>query len=548
VEDTGAEQSTRGGAPGRLDAATQAVLDELAQDDVVARIWRHDTTVWHGDGPDPGEIANRLGWLSAPGDMRAAVEELESLAADLREEGVRHAVLLGMGGSSLCPEVLRTSFESSPGSPELIVLDSTAPEWVAAVERAIDPAKTVFIVSSKSGTTTEVMSFYSYFRGVVEGAVGGAAGRHFIAVTDPGSHLGEVAREQGFRAIFRADPNVGGRYSAFTHFGLVPAAIMGLDLGTLLGRAERAATASGAGVAAEANRGARLGAQLAGNYREGRDKLTFITSPGVASFGLWGEQLLAESTGKDGRGILPIAGEPFVSPEQYGDDRVFAYLRLEGDDNEAADAHADALTAAGREVLRRPLEDIYDLGAEFYRWEFATAVVGAAIGIHPFNQPNVQESKDATNRVLAGYARTGELPAARDGSLTELLAATPADGYVAIMAYIHETDAVAQALDGLRRAILEKHGFATTLGYGPRFLHSTGQLHKGGKPNGAFLQLVQPPGADMPIPTAGYGFATLVAAQARGDMEALEGRGRPAARIDLGAVPATAIEELTKEV
>ncbi len=548
MDDTSLERPARVAAPGRLDAATQAVLDELARDDVVARIWRHDGTVWHGDGPDPGEITNRLGWLTAPGDMRAAVEELESLADNLRAEGARHAVLLGMGGSSLCSEVLRESFEGSPGSPELIVLDSTAPDWVAAVERAIDPVETVFIVSSKSGTTTEVMSFYSYFRGVMERAVGGAAGRHFIAVTDPGSHLGQVAREQGFRAIFRADPNVGGRYSAFTHFGLVPAAIMGLDLGTLLGRAERAAAASGAGVAAEANRGARLGAQLSGNYREGRDKLTFITSPGVASFGLWAEQLLAESTGKDGRGILPIAGEPFAKPEQYGEDRVFVYLRLEGDDNAASDAHADALKEAGRVVLRRPLEDIYDLGAEFYRWEFATAVVGAAIGIHPFNQPNVQESKDATNRVLAGYARTGELPATSDGSLTDLLAATEADGYVAIMPYIYETEAVAQALDGLRRAILEKHGFATTLGYGPRFLHSTGQLHKGGKPNGAFLQLVQPPGADMPIPTAGYGFATLVAAQARGDMEALMGRGRPAARIDLGADPAEAIGQLTEEV
>ncbi len=548
MDDTSPERPARVAAPGRLDAATQAVLDELARDDVVARIWRHDGTVWHGDGPDPGEITNRLGWLTAPGDMRAAVEELESLADNLRAEGARHAVLLGMGGSSLCSEVLRESFEGSPGSPELIVLDSTAPDWVAAVERAIDPVETVFIVSSKSGTTTEVMSFYSYFRGVMERAVGGAAGRHFIAVTDPGSHLGQVAREQGFRAIFRADPNVGGRYSAFTHFGLVPAAIMGLDLGTLLGRAERAAAASGAGVAAEANRGARLGAQLSGNYREGRDKLTFITSPGVASFGLWAEQLLAESTGKDGRGILPIAGEPFAKPEQYGEDRVFVYLRLEGDDNAASDAHADALKEAGRVVLRRPLEDIYDLGAEFYRWEFATAVIGATIGIHPFNQPNVQESKDATNRVLAGYARTGELPATSDGSLTDLLAATEADGYVAIMPYIYETEAVAQALDGLRRAILEKHGFATTLGYGPRFLHSTGQLHKGGKPNGAFLQLVQPPGADMPIPTAGYGFATLVAAQARGDMEALMGRGRPAARIDLGADPAEAIGQLTEEV
>ena len=548
MDDTSLERPARVAAPGRLDAATQAVLDELARDDVVARIWRRDGTVWHGDGPDPGEITNRLGWLTAPGDMRSAVGELEALAANPRAEGVRHAVLLGMGGSSLCSEVLRESFEGSPGSPELIVLDSTAPDWVAAVERAIDPVKTVFIVSSKSGTTTEVMSFYSYFRGVMERAVGGAAGRHFIAVTDPGSHLGQVAREQGFRAIFRADPNVGGRYSAFTHFGLVPAAIMGLDLGTLLGRAERAAAASGAGVAAEANRGARLGAQLSGNYREGRDKLTFITSPGVASFGLWAEQLLAESTGKDGRGILPIAGEPFAKPEQYGEDRVFVYLRLEGDDNAASDAHADALKEAGRVVLRRPLEDIYDLGAEFYRWEFATAVIGATIGIHPFNQPNVQESKDATNRVLAGYARTGELPATSDGSLTDLLAATEADGYVAIMPYIYETEAVAQALDGLRRAILEKHGFATTLGYGPRFLHSTGQLHKGGKPNGAFLQLVQTPGADMPIPTAGYGFATLVAAQARGDMEALMGRGRPAARIDLGADPAEAIGQLTEEV
>ena len=529
-------------------AATRTVLNELIRDDVVGRIWRHDPTVWHREGPDPGEITDRLGWLTAPGDMRASEDELAALGAELKAEGVRHAVLLGMGGSSLCPEVLRASFGSAAGNPELIVLDSTAPDWVRAVERAIDPAKTVFVVSSKSGTTTEVMSFYGYFREVVERVVRAQAGKHFIAVTDAGSKLEEVAREQGFRRFFNADSNVGGRYSAFTHFGIVPAAIMGLDLDRLLARGEAAAARCGAGVAAETNEGARLGAELGANYRAGRDKLTFITSPRVASFGLWAEQLLAESTGKDGRGILPIAGEPFGGPEGYGDDRVFAYLRLEGDDNAAADAHVEGLERAGRVVLRRPLADVYDLGGEFYFWEFATAVAGAVLGIHPFNQPNVQESKDATNRVLAGYAETGELPEARDGSVSELLAATPADGYVAIMAYIHETEAVATALDGLRGRILEKHGFATTLGYGPRFLHSTGQLHKGGKPNGAFLQLVRPAGAEMPIPGAEYGFATLVAAQARGDLEALEGRGRPVARIDLGADPATAIEELTEEV
>ena len=524
--------------------STRTVLEELASDDVVARVWRHDPAVWREDPADQGEITNRLGWLTAPGDMRASMAALEDLAAEMSAEGTRHAVLLGMGGSSLCAEVLRAGFGSSQGYPELIVLDSTVPRAIAAIETAIDPARTIFVVSSKSGTTTEVHSFYQHFRSVMDRSVGADAGRHFIAVTDPGSLLEEIAREQGFRAFFNADANVGGRYSAFTHFGIVPAAIIGLDLDRLLSRGEAAAAACGAAVPVSENTGARLGAELGANYRAGRDKLTFVTSPRLASFGLWAEQLLAESTGKDGRGILPIAAEPAGAPDDYGDDRVFAYLRLEGDDNAAADAHVERLTQAGHTVISRLLTDIYDLGSEFYYWEFATAIVGAILGVHPFDQPNVQESKDATNRVLDAYKETGELPAADSGSLADLLAETPSGGYLAIMAYVHQTDATDAALHSLRSRILKTRKISTTLGYGPRFLHSTGQLHKGGKPNGAFLQLVQPDAEAIPIPGQPYGFDVLVAAQALGDMDSLAGRGRPVARIELGADPAADIKRL----
>ena len=530
------------------DPSVQAVLDELVRDDTVARVWRHDPGVWKDDPADQGEITNRLGWLTAPGDMRPAVAALEDLAAEVRAEGVRHVVLLGMGGSSLCPEVLRAGFGSEDGYPELIVLDSTVPRAIAAVEAAIDPKTTIFVVSSKSGTTTEVHSFYQHFRSVMERAVGATAGRHFVAVTDPGSLLEGIAREQGFRAFFNADPNVGGRYSAFTHFGIVPAALIGLNLDRLLSRGEAAAALSGATMPAGENAGARLGAELGANYRADRDKLTFITSPRLASFGLWAEQLLAESTGKDGRGILPIAGEPAAAPEHYGPDRVFAYLRLEGDDNAAADAHVELLKQAGHTVINRPLGDIYDLGSEFYYWEFATAIVGAILGIHPFDQPNVQESKDATNRVLGAYKESGKLPTAKSESFADLLVHTPAGGYLAIMAYIHQTDATDAALDSLRRLILEKCKIPTTLGYGPRFLHSTGQLHKGGKPNGAFLQLVQPEAEAIPIPGQPYGFDVLVAAQALGDMDSLTSRDRPASRIELGADPAADIKRLERFV
>lgn len=530
------------------DPATQAVLEELIRDDIVARIWRHDPSVWRDDKADQGEITNRLGWLTAPGDMRSEIGALEDLGKELKADGIRHAVLLGMGGSSLCPEVLRAAFGSSSGFPELRVLDSTVPEAIAAVEAAIDPARTIFVVSSKSGTTTEVHSFYQHFRSLMEKSVGATAGRHFVAVTDPGSLLEGIAREQGFRTFFHADANVGGRYSAYTYFGIVPAAIIGLDLDKLLSRGEAAAALSGAAVPAGENAGARLGAELGANYRAGRDKLTFITSPRLASFGLWAEQLLAESTGKNGRGILPIAGEPAAAPESYGDDRVFAYLRLKGDDNVAADAHVERLKQAGHLVMDRPLADIYDLGSEFYYWEFATAIVGAILDVHPFDQPNVQESKDATNRVLDAYKENGALPAAEPGSFEELLADTPSGGYLAIMAYIHQTDATDAALESLRRLILEKRNIPTTLGYGPRFLHSTGQLHKGGKPNGAFLQLVQPEADAIPIPGQPFGFDVLVAAQSLGDMDSLQSRGRPVARIELGADPAADIKRLKKFV
>ena len=522
----------------------EAALADLDRQQVIPRIWDGDHTVWK---PDPTEISNRLGWLTVTETMRERVPALTSFAHEVRRAGFRHVVLLGMGGSSLGPEVLRQAFGRAPGYPELIVLDSTVPAWVQSVAQAVDPARSLFLVSSKSGSTTEPNLLYAYFRDLAEKAVGkDKAGRNFIAVTDPGSPLETLAAQAGFRRVFLNSPDIGGRYSVLSYFGLVPAAVTGLDLIKLLDRADAMRQAAGPGVPARQNPAAWLGLTMAVLACQGRDKLTLVTSPSIASFGLWVEQLIAESAGKEGQGIIPLTGESpdlfGASPDDNGHDRLFVYLRLDGDDNRACDAAIQAVQAAGQPVVRLVLADKYDLGAEFFRWELATAVAGSYMGINPFDQPNVQQAKDMTEKVLGRFVTTGKRPALDDyGSLQQLLDSAAKGDYLAVMAYVHQTPPVDRALDALRKKIGQKYGIAVTVGYGPRFLHSTGQLHKGGPGSVLSLQLTMDHQPDLPVPGANYTFGLVADAQAAGDLEALLASHRRAARVGLGPDPAAGI-------
>ncbi len=528
-------------------AGVESGLSGLKSRRVMSRIWSGDHTVWK---PDPTEISNRLGWLTVTDAMREQTPAMQALAQEVRDAGIRHVVLLGMGGSSLGPEVLRQTFGSAPGYPELIVLDSTVPGWVQSVTDAIDPAHTLFLVSSKSGSTTEPNMFYAYFRGLVEKAAGkDGAGQHFIAVTDAGTSLEKLAIDQGFRRVFANPPEIGGRYSVLSYFGLVPATLIGLDLSKLIDRADRMREETFSNVTVQENPGAWLGAVMGVLAQQGRDKLTLVTSPSIGSFGLWVEQLIAESTGKEGLGIIPVAGEPLTSPNHYGGDRLFVYLRLDGDNNDESDRAVQAIQESGQPLVRLNLMDKYDVGAEFFRWEMATAVAGSILGINPFDQPNVQAAKDMTDSVLGQFERSGELPPMEaSSSLGDLLSQGGPGDYLVIMAYIRQTPQVDQALDDLRRKVTARHGIATTMGYGPRFLHSTGQLHKGGPGSGLFLQLTGEHAHDLTIPGAPYTFGVLADGQAVGDLRALLSSLRRAVRVDLGTNPEAAIRGMVGEV
>ena len=522
-------------------------LADLQRQDVVGRIWRRDHTVWK---PDPTEIANRLGWLTVSDIMCEQVPALEEFALEVRDAGFEHVVLLGMGGSSLGPEVIRQTFGSADGYPELIMLDSTVPAWLQDVTDAIDPTRTLFLVSSKSGSTTEPNAFYAHFRNLVGERMGNEpAGRNFVAITDPGSSLEKLAREQGFRRIFANPPDIGGRYSVLSYFGLVPAALIGVDISALLDRADSMREGCASCVAPHDNPGAWLGTIMGTLALQSRDKLTLVTSPSIGSFGLWVEQLIAESTGKEGKGIVPIAGEPLVESSSYGNDRLFVYVRLEDDGNAETDAAMERIGSSGQPVVRLDLRDKYDLGAEFFRWEFATAVAGAVLGIHPFDQPNVQAAKDMTERVLAEYQVSGKLPNAEtEASFGGLMSDVRQGDYLAIMAYIRQTPEADRALEALRRKVVERYGIATTLGYGPRFLHSTGQLHKGGPNSGLFVQIVAGHEKDSPIPGEKYTFGTLADAQSLGDLKALQASERRIARIPMGPDTVAAVRGLAAEI
>ena len=549
-------------------AAVNAALDRLERDRVIARIWEGDHTVWR---PDSTEIANRLGWLRAPAELLAQLENgaapaggwtparaIHELVDAVRSEGYTHALLLGMGGSSLAPEVFRKAFGVAEGYLDLAVLDSTDPAAVAAHERRLDPAKTLYIVSTKSGGTVETLSLFSYFYTRVSEAVGAErAGAHFIAITDPGSALERLAHEHGFRSVFLNDPNIGGRYSALSHFGLVPAALIGVDIKLLLERAVRMARGCSRDLPGNDNPAAWLGAILAALAQAGLDKATFIASPAVASFGDWVEQLIAESTGKDGTGIVPVVAEPPGAPAVYGDDRLFFYLHLDGDDAYAD--QVDLLERARRPVVRLHLHDLYDLGAQFFLWELAVAVAGHLLNIQPFDQPDVESAKALARQMVAAFSEAGTFPpetplltengisvfgSLHARSLGEALAlflnqAHPAS-YIALQAYVAPTPETDALLQAIRVRLRERYRLATTVGYGPRYLHSTGQLHKGGGGSGLFLQITSAAAADLPIPDAAGSpqaaltFGTLKLAQALGDREALLENGRRVLRLHVG--------------
>jgi transaldolase/glucose-6-phosphate isomerase len=529
-------------------------LRQLGDKQILSRIWERDPSVWKkSDAEAQKRIKNRLGWLDVVHSMQDRLPEIETLARQVVEEGYTSVVLLGMGGSALAPEVIYRVLGTSEGYPRFFMLDSTDPGTIAAIERRIDPAKTLFLVSTKSGGTTETISFYRYFR---EKA---GDGKHFVAITDPGSPLEKLARDEGFRHTFLNMEDVGGRYSALSYFGLVPAALMGVDVRALLGHAEKMVKVSGPSASAHDNPGAWLGAIMGECYKEGRDKVTITTSPALDSLGLWAEQLIAESTGKEGKGIVPVTGEPLGRPSAYAYDRLFVYLKLELSGDPAQEHAMDKLEAAGHPVVRLSINDALELGAEFFRWEMAVAVAGAIIGIDPFDEPNVQESKDNTQALLATYQKDGKLPeeepiltseglalygdeemlarAGSQGTLDSALralfsTARPGD-YVAILAYMPSTGEQEELLLDARVAIRNTLRVATTFGYGPRYLHSTGQLHKGGPNKGIFLQITADPQRDLPIPGAPYTFGTLIHAQALGDFQSLEKHGRRAVRLHI---------------
>ena len=535
-----------------LEAAVQERLVALAAADFSERLWAADPTLWKADDDFHQKIvANALGWLSVFEGVRDEVQGLTEFVHELRAEGYRSAVLLGMGGSSLAPEVMRAILGTRPGHLDLHVLDSTDPAAVAAVAAAVDLESTLFVVASKSGGTTETACFHAYFYERLRELDGEQAGHHFVAITDEGTSLEQQALDQGFRAVFVNPGDIGGRYSALSFFGMVPAALIGVDLERLLDGVCAMAVACGPDVPAEQNPALRLGAAMGELALRGRDKLTLVFEPPLAPLGAWVEQLVAESTGKEGTGILPVDLEELGPAGAYGDDRVFAAVRLAGAADAGVAGALEALRDAGHPVLEHEIADVRDLGGEFLRWEIAVAAAGHVLGIDAFDQPNVQESKDITKGLLGEYAATGELPAeppADDGrrvvypvgdedlpaALREFLAQAAAGDYVALQAYVAPGQAVWDQLQAVRLQLRDGLRVATTLGYGPRYLHSTGQMHKGGPNTGLFLQLLGHDPDDVEIPGQPYSFGTLKRAQARGDLTALRAHGCRAIRVCLG--------------
>lgn len=549
--------------PFHLNGALEAVLSEWHVEDRLSRLWRRDASLWTG-----GEESRWLGWLDAP--IRARPEHYSAIAAEVRAARIDHLVLLGMGGSVLAPAVFAQVFGQRPSFPRLHVLDSVDPAQIRRVEDAIEPDRTLVVVSSKSGSTLESTILMTHF-------LERLSGERFIAITDPGTVLETLAREKGFRRICRGDPEIGGRFSAFSDFGLVPLAAMGVDVGEFLDETRPMVDACGPDATVLASPGVLLGAALGVLARSGLDKVSLICSPALRDLALWLEQLLAESTGKSGRGIIPVVGEILHEPAGYGRDRVFVYIRLEGDPD-PNDGAVDALEEAGRPVFRITVPEAISIGQELFRWETATAVAGSVLGVNPFDQPDVEASKVLTRRLMAEYERDGAFslqapgfesdavrifPTGPEGSrlaasvsrasnLSDWLAAflsSRGDGdYVALLAFAASTTENSLALDGLRARLGGNGRWATTLGFGPRYLHSSGQVYKGGPNSGIFLVLTSGDREDLPVPDRSYTFGVVKAAQARADAEALGNAGRRVLRIEVRGDFAAGVRRLADAV
>jgi transaldolase/glucose-6-phosphate isomerase len=563
--------------PSELDATVKKNLNDWRASGKVRRLWQHDASLWTND-----DEANWLGWLGIADDQLGSVGQLNAFADEIKRAGFSDILLLGMGGSSLCPEVLSLTYPQTPGFPRLHILDSTDPAQIRSVEKKVNLAKTLFIVSSKSGSTLEPNIYKQYFFERVKQTVGAdKAGSHFIAITDPGSKMQQVAERDHFRHIFYGLPSIGGRYSALSNFGIVPAAAMGLDTGKFLERAKEMVEACKAFVPVEQNPGVMLGLTIGSAAKLGHDKITLITSPGISDVGAWLEQLIAESTGKLGKGIIPVDREALGAPEVYGNDRIFAYLRLETAPDAAQDAKVSALEKAGHPVVHIAVADTYSLGQEFFRWEIATAVAGSILGINAFNQPDVEASKIVTKQLTSEYESKGSLPsekpileeagfklftddknaadlgraAGSDHSLKNYLRAhlarLGAGDYFALLAYVEMDAGHESLLQDLRMAVRDRKHVATCLGFGPRFLHSTGQAYKGGPNTGVFLQITCDDANDLAVPGQKYTFGIVKAAQARGDFQVLIDRKRRALRVHLGSdvnAGLAKLAELVKQV
>jgi len=575
------EKSTQGGNTSKISQQTQKLPDALAKEVAqaindwraagkVRRLWQRDASLWTN-----ADESQWLGWLDISEKQLEKKDQFQRLADEIRKENFSDILLLGMGGSSLCPEVLEKTFGRITGFPQLHVLDSTDPAQIKSFEKKVDLAKTLFIVSSKSGTTLEPNIFKQYFFERVKQTIGAEkAGSRFIAVTDPGSKLQKEAEADKFRYVFHGDPTIGGRYSALSNFGIVPAAVMGLDVAKFLDRTEEMVQACAASVPVEKNPGVMLGIVLGSAAKSGRDKITIITSPAISDLGAWLEQLIAESTGKQGKGIIPVDRERLTTPETYGADRIFAYLRFEGAPDSDQDAKVAALEKAGQPVIRIAVNDTYDVGQEFFRWEIATAVAGSIIGINAFNQPDVEASKLETRKLTSEYEKTGSLPAEKPifeqngiklfsdpknasalGSKSSLgeylrghLGRIKGGDYFAVLGYVEMNDEHESKLQEIRHAVRDSKRVATCLGFGPRFLHSTGQAYKGGPNSGVFLQITCDDAADVPVPGQKYTFGIVKAAQARGDFQVLADRGRRALRVHLGKDVNAGLSTLSKAV
>jgi glucose-6-phosphate isomerase/putative lipoic acid-binding regulatory protein len=552
----------------------EATIKEWQAGKKMARLWQGDATLWTGD-----DESKWLGWLRIVEEQLAQIKQFAALAADVAKGGFTHALLLGMGGSSLCPEVFKITFGKQKGHPELHVLDSTDPAQIKAIEGQVDLAHTLCMVASKSGSTLEPNIFKQYFYDRVQQVVEKEkVGEHFIAITDPGSKMQQVAERDHFRKIFFGLASIGGRYSALSNFGIVPAAVMGLDVSKFLDRTEEMVQACGPEVPAEQNPGAVLGAILGTLGNLGRNKITIVTSAGISDLGAWLEQLIAESTGKLGKGLIPVDREALGSPEVYGTDRVFAHLRLASEPDTTQKQKLDALRKAGHPVIEIELADIYDLGQEFFRWEIATAVAGSILQINPFNQPDVEASKIVTRQLTEAYEKSGKLPeeaplfeesgiklftdernatnlvklVGNDRSLTGFLRAhlnqLGAGDYLGLLGYIQMNAEHEEQLQLIRHSVRNSKHVATCLGFGPRFLHSTGQAYKGGPNTGVFLQITCDDAVDLPVPDQKYTFGTVKAAQARGDFQVLADRKRRALRVHLPKDVNAGLEKLKQAV